>query len=157
MQFADGQKRREYMKQLVKDKPYIELSVECACQKHGCRSTTKHAIWHVGKQSFLLRPLCPKCADEASQPTQGVAKEKKTQQAVVAKPESTPKMKDKKPVDKPKEQGVTNEELSRRIAQLEEVPFKQRTMAEAQELNDLLIMRKRKRERNNPNDTNFQS
>jgi hypothetical protein len=102
----------------------------------------------VGKQSFFLRPLCSKCADEASQPTQGVAKEKKTQQAVVAKPESTPKVppkvKDKKPVDKPKDKGMTNEELSRRIAQLEEVPFKQRTMAEAQELNDLLILRKQR-------------
>jgi hypothetical protein len=51
----------------------------------------------------------------------------------------------KKPAqDKTGDEVMTNKELSERIAQLEEVPFKQRTMAEAQELNDLLILRKKR-------------
>lgn len=45
---------------------------------------------------------------------------------------------------KPKSTEPSNKELSERIAQLEEIPFKRRTMVEAQELNDLLIMRKKR-------------
>lgn len=45
---------------------------------------------------------------------------------------------------KPKSTEMTSKELSERIAQLEEIPFKRRTMVEAQELNDLLIMRKKR-------------
>lgn len=44
----------------------------------------------------------------------------------------------------PKSTELSNKELSERIAQLEEIPFKRRTMVEAQELNDLLIMRKKR-------------
>jgi hypothetical protein len=140
MHFLDGQKKRAHMDQLLKKEPYVHLPMECACQKHGCLNKTTHAVWQQGKHSFLLRPLCPKCYEAGKNPlpTAPIAK------APVAKPESTPKVKDKKPEDKPKQQGITNEELSRRIAQLEEVPFKQRTMAEAQELNDLLILRKQR-------------
>lgn len=46
--------------------------------------------------------------------------------------------------DKPKSTGTTDKELSERIAQLEEIPFKRRTMGEAQELNDLIILRKKR-------------
>jgi hypothetical protein len=42
------------------------------------------------------------------------------------------------------EKAMTNTELSERIAQLEEVPVKKRTLAEAQELHDLLILRRKK-------------
>lgn len=50
----------------------------------------------------------------------------------------------KRPEAKPKSTEPSNKELSERIAQLEEIPFKRRTMVEAQELNDLLIMRKKR-------------
>lgn len=43
-----------------------------------------------------------------------------------------------------KEQSMTNKELSERLAQLEEIAVKKRTLAEAQELNDLLILRQKK-------------
>lgn len=67
----------------------------------------------------------------------------------IAKPEPMPTVPTspatKQPEDKPKKNsGMTDKELSERIAQLEEVPFKRRTMVEAQELNDLLIMRKKR-------------
>jgi hypothetical protein len=61
-----------------------------------------------------------------------------------AKVEPAPKVPVKQSEDKPKEKGMSNIELSKRIAQLEEVPFKNRTMAEAQELNDLHILRKQR-------------
>lgn len=70
---------------------------------------------------------------------------KETQEATVsiAKPEPAPKVPVKKrPEDKPK--SMTNVELSERIAQLEETPVRQRTLAEAQELNDLHILRKQR-------------
>lgn len=38
---------------------------------------------------------------------------------------------------------MTNKELSEHIGQLEEIPVKRRTLAEAQELHDLLILRKK--------------
>lgn len=65
----------------------------------------------------------------------------------IAKPEPTPPS--PKPVqklsqDKTKEEAMSNKALSERIAQLEEIPFKQRTMMQAQELNDLLILRKKR-------------
>lgn len=77
---------------------------------------------------------------------------KKEQSALVASTagnaESTPAL-SKPPATKhseakPKSTELTNKELSERIAQLEEIPFKRRTMVEAQELNDLLIMRKKR-------------
>jgi hypothetical protein len=67
----------------------------------------------------------------------------------ITKPEPAPNLLPvvavkKPPEDKPKEKDITNKELSERIAQLEEIPFRNRTMAEAQELNDLLISRKKR-------------
>src|SRR5205807_1197595 len=70
-----------------------------------------------------------------------LAKETNGATTPITKPEPTPKVpkqKEMKPEDKPREKTMTNKELAERIAQLEEVPFKRRTMAEAQELNDLL-------------------
>jgi len=64
----------------------------------------------------------------------------------IAKPEPTPpspKPVQKPAQDKPKEEPMSNKALSERISQLEEIPFKQRTMIQAQELNELLILRKK--------------
>jgi hypothetical protein len=76
-----------------------------------------------------------------------MAKETKEATVPITKPDPAPplpKPVKKQPEDKPREKGMTNKELAERIAQLEEVPFKRRTMAEAQELNDLLISRKKR-------------
>lgn len=65
--------------------------------------------------------------------------------SVVAESDPAPVLPAKKQFeDKPKDKGMTDKELSERIAQLEEVPFKRRTMGEAQELNDLLILCKKR-------------
>lgn len=65
----------------------------------------------------------------------------------VAKPQPTPSS--PKPVQKPLpnkagDDAMSNKALAERIAQLEEIPFRERTMVQAQELNDLLILRKKR-------------
>ncbi len=61
----------------------------------------------------------------------------------VAKPHPAPLLPvEKKPEDKPKT--MTDKELSVRIAQLEAISVKKRTLAEVNELNDLLRMHKEK-------------
>jgi hypothetical protein len=65
----------------------------------------------------------------------------------IAKPEPTPpspKPVQKPAQDKPKQEAMSNKALSERISQLEDIPFKQRTMVQAQELNELLILRKKR-------------
>ena len=62
--------------------------------------------------------------------------------SVATKPSPAPKAKHSEA--KPKSTELSNKGLSERIARLEEIPFKRRTMVEAQELNDLLIMRKKR-------------
>ncbi len=65
----------------------------------------------------------------------------------IAKPEPTPSSPKpaKKPVqDKTGDKAMTNKGLSERIKQLEEIPFKNRTMVEAQELNNLQILHKKR-------------
>lgn len=65
----------------------------------------------------------------------------------IAVAEPTPKV--PKPVQKPApdktgDETMSNKALSDRIAQLEEIPFRERTIVQAQELNDLQILRKKR-------------
>src|SRR5437763_607037 len=54
-------------------------------------------------------------------------------------PDSAPSLKDsKKPEEKPKDVPMTNKEISARIMQLQAIAVKQRTLAQTEELNDLL-------------------
>jgi hypothetical protein len=67
-------------------------------------------------------------------------KEKKSTESAPKEPKPAKKSAPNKTGD----EAMSNKALSERIAQLEETPFRQRTIAEAQELNDLLILRKQR-------------
>lgn len=49
-----------------------------------------------------------------------------------------------------KEESMTSKEIAERIARLEDIPVKQRTLAEAQELHDLLIQHKKNERKKSP-------